>query len=207
MSLSITVIIVIINVIISFVAFQDENAFYKLCFWPERVWHEKEWIRILSGGFLHANLAHLAFNMIALYSFGQYVELRFMGEFGGAGMTTYIIFYILATVVANIPDLYQHKDDQYIRAVGASGAVSAVVFASILFAPLNSVYLFFIPIPIPAYLFGVVYLIYSAYMAKRQADNIGHLAHFSGAIFGIVFPLIFEPTLFMDSLHQITSKL
>ena len=111
MSLSITVIIIIINVIISFVAFQDESAFYKLCFWPEKVWHEKEWIRLLSGGFLHANMPHLLFNMISLFFFGPYVEDYFMMEFGGAGHTAYIIFYLMATVVANIPDLNQHKDD------------------------------------------------------------------------------------------------
>ena len=203
MSLSITVIIIIINVIISFVAFQDESAFYKLCFWPEKVWHEKEWIRLLSGGFLHANMPHLLFNMISLFFFGPYVEDYFMMEFGGAGHTAYIIFYLMATVVANIPDLNQHKDDPYYRAVGASGAVSAVIFASILFSPLNSIYLFLIPIGIPAYLFGILYLIYSAYMSRNSSDNIGHLAHFSGAIFGIIFPLIFQPSLFMDCLHKI----
>ena len=206
MSITITNIIIIINVIISFVSFQDENAFYKLCFWPEKVWHEKEWIRILSGGFLHANMTHLLFNMITFFFFGPIVEYYFMQEFGALGHTAYIIFYIAAVVVANIPDLNQHKDDPGYRAVGASGAVSAVIFATILFNPLNKIYLFLIPIGIPAYMFGVLYLIYSAYMSRRQSDNIGHLAHFSGAIFGIVFPLIFRPTLFMECINQITGR-
>jgi membrane associated rhomboid family serine protease len=206
MFFSITIIIIIINVIISFVAFQDEEAFYKLCFWPEKVWHEKEWIRILSGGFLHANTPHLLFNMFSLFFFGPMVEDNFMSEFGSAGHTAFIIFYLLGTIVANIPDLYEHRDDQYYRAVGASGAVSAVIFASILYSPLSRIYLFFIPVGIPAYLFGVLYLVYSAYMSRKQADNIGHLAHFSGAIFGIVFPLVFQPALFMDCLHKILSR-
>ena len=117
MSFSITIVIIIINVIISLVAFQDEEAFYKLCFWPDRVWHDREWIRILSGGFLHANMPHLLFNMISLFFFGPMVEDHFMIEFGGAGHTAFIIFYLLATVVANIPDLYEHKNDQYSRSL------------------------------------------------------------------------------------------
>jgi len=205
MSISITNIIIAINVIISFVAFQDENAFYKLCFWPEKVWHEKEWIRILSGGFLHANMPHLLFNMFSFYFFGPIVEGYFMQEFGAAGHTSYIIFYILAVVVANIPDLYQHKDDPQYRAVGASGAVSAVIFATILFSPLSLIYLFMF-LKMPAFVFGILFLIYSAYMARRQSDNIGHLAHFSGAIFGIVYPLVFQPTLFMECLNQIIGR-
>ena len=202
MHISITIVIIVINVIISLVAFQDEEAFYKLSFWPEKVWHDKEWIRILSGGFLHVNMTHLFFNMFSLFFFGPFVEAYFLMEFGAAGHTAYIVFYLLAIVVANIPDLSQHKDDPYFRAVGASGAVSAVIFAAILFDPTNElrIYMF---IPIPAFLFGILYLIYSAYMAKNQSDNIGHLAHFSGAIFGIAFPLAFQPTLFMECLHKI----
>ncbi len=206
MPLSITVIIIIINVIISFIAFQDERAFYRLCFWPEKVWHEREWMRILSGGFIHANVPHLLFNMFSFFFFGPFVEQNFMFEFGAAGHTAYIVFYLLATIVANVPDLYQHKDDPSYRAVGASGAVSAVVFASILYSPLNKIYLFLIPVGIPAYVFGILYLIYSAYMSRRQGDNIGHLAHFSGAIFGIVFPLVFQPTLFVDCMNQIIAR-
>lgn len=204
MSFSITTIIIAINVLISFVAFNDSAAFYKLCFWPVKVWHEKEWIRLLSGGFLHANMPHLFFNMFSLFFFGPIVEYNFMLEFGSAGHTAFIVFYILATVVANLPDLVEHKDNQYYRAVGASGAVSAVIFASILFSPLDTIYVFFFPIT--AYLFGVLYLVYSAYMARKQADNIGHMAHFSGALFGIVFPLIFQPTLFMDFIHKILPR-
>ncbi|MCW3124485.1 MAG: rhomboid family intrarane serine protease [Bacteroidetes bacterium] len=204
MHLTITTAIIIVNVLISFVAFQNENAFYKLCFWPTRVWHDKEYIRLLSGGFLHANWPHLIFNMVSLYFFGPAIEYYFATIAPGASSTLFIVFYISGVVVANIPDLYQQKDNEYFRAVGASGAVSAVIFASILFNPMNEVGLIFLPGRIPGFIFGILYLIYSAYMARRQADNIGHLAHFSGAIYGFAFPLLFQPGLFMDFLHQIT---
>jgi membrane associated rhomboid family serine protease len=204
MSFSITFIIILINVIISLVAFRDQDAFYKLCFWPERVWHDREWIRILSGGFLHANMTHLFFNMFSLFFFGPFVEDSFMSECGSAGHTAFIIFYVAAIVFANIPDLLEHKNDQNYRAVGASGAVSAVIFASILYNPVTTIYVFFFPVT--AYLFGVLFLAYSAYMSRRQMDNIGHLAHFSGAVFGIIFPLIFQPTLFMECLHKILPR-
>jgi membrane associated rhomboid family serine protease len=206
MHLSITNLIIIINVLISFTAFQNQEAFYKLCFWPTRVWADKEYIRILSGGFLHANWPHLLFNMMSLYFFGPYVEAYFGSLFPGASSTVYIVFYVLAVVVANIPDLYQQRENEYFRAVGASGAVSAVIFASILFSPQSGIYLFFIPIPIPAFIFGGLYLAYSAYMAKRQADNIGHMAHFSGALFGFIFPLVFHPELFMEFVGKIIHR-
>ena len=206
MSLSITVIIIIVNVIISLTAFQDQDAFYKLCLWPERVWNDKEWIRLLSGGFLHANFPHLFFNMFSLYMFGPIVEYQFSDIFGGAAHTMFIIFYIVAVVAANIPDLYEQRFNPSYRAVGASGAVSAVVFASILFSPTSKIGIFPIPFMIPAYMFGIIYLIYSAYMSRLRMDNIGHLAHFSGAVFGIIFPLIFQPSLFMDFIQKITSR-
>jgi membrane associated rhomboid family serine protease len=204
--ISITLIIILVNVVVSFIAFQNQEAFSRLCFWPEKVWHEKQWYRLLSGAFLHANMPHLLFNMITLYFFGPIVEYSFMEIFGSAGHSVYVGFYILAVLIANVPDLLEHKDDSSYRAVGASGAVSAVIFASILFNPLSSIYIFFIPIGIPAYIFGIFYLIYSAYMARAQQDNIGHLAHFSGAVFGVVFPLLFQPALLIDCLHKILGR-
>lgn len=200
---SITVIIILMNVVISLVAFQDMETFNKLCFWPVKIWHEKEWLRLLSGSFLHANMPHLFFNMLSLYFFGPVVENNFSYIFGGTANTMFIVFYMLAAVGANIPDLYQHRYNESYRAVGASGAVSAVIFSSILFDPLSRIGIFPIPVGIPAFLFGGIYLLYSAYMAKRGGDNIGHLAHFSGAVFGLIFPLLFHPNLFSECLHKI----
>ena len=119
--LSITLVIIIINVVVSFMAFQNQELFYKLCFWPDRVWHNKEWYRLLTGGFVHANFQHLFFNMISLFSFGEFVEAAFVGEFGSLGPTAFILFYVLAEAVSNLPDLNHYKDNYNFHAVGASG--------------------------------------------------------------------------------------
>lgn len=204
--MSITIFIIILNVIISVYVFSNQEAFEKLCFIPEKVWYDKDWIRILSSGFLHANWNHLLFNMLTLYFFGEGVEIFFTALYGGAGHTIFILFYLVAIVVANLPDLYFEKDNYSYRAVGASGAVSAVLFAYILFNP-TAVLLIQFFIPCPAVLFGVGYLAYSIYMAKRGLDNIGHLAHFGGAVFGFLFPLFYQPSLFLDFLQQISYKI
>jgi len=197
-----TILIIIATCLVSFPAFQNETLFNKLSFWPQKVWHNKEIYRMLTGGFLHADATHLLFNMLSLYFFGPIVEEYFQISFGG-GMYFYIGFYLIAIIVASIPDLLQQKDNYYYRGVGASGAVSAIVFASILFSPLSTIYIQFF-IPIPAVLFGVGYLAYSVYMSKRGGDNIAHLAHFGGAVFGFVVPIVLKPSLFIDFISKIT---
>jgi len=204
--MSIPLFIILLNVIISIYAFSNQNTFERLCFMPEKVWYYKDWIRILSSGFLHANWNHLLFNMLTLYFFGQGVENYFMMLYGNAGHIVFVIFYFAAIVVANLPDLYVEKDNHNYRAVGASGAVSAILFAYILFNP-TAVLLIQFFIPCPAALFGIGYLAYSFYMAKRGMDNIGHLAHFGGAIFGFVFPLLYQLSLFIDFINQIIFKI
>lgn len=199
--LSITLIIIVINVVVSFMAFQNEELYYKLCFWPEKVWHNKEWYRLLTGGYIHANFQHLMFNMISLFSFGPFIEAEFTGVFGSMGPVVFVVFYLLAEVVCNLPDLNHQKDNYYYHSVGASGAISAVIFAAILFEPRLQFYGF-----IPAYIFGVLYLAYCVYASRQQGDGVAHTAHFSGAIFGIVFPLIFRPTLFMECIHKIIGQ-
>jgi membrane associated rhomboid family serine protease len=202
--MSITIILIIISVLVSWQIFNSEALFDKYCFSPERVWHNGEWIRILSGGFLHANTTHLFFNMLSLFFFGPTVEAYFGYVFGSLGSVMYLIFYLAAIIIANVPDLLEQKDNYYYRAVGASGAVSAVIYSAILFSPTSTIAFMFIPMP--AFIFGILFLVFSAYMAKRQMDNIGHLAHFSGAVFGFIFPLIFRPTLFMDFINQILGR-
>lgn len=202
--MSITIILIIISVLVSWQVFNSEALFDKYCFSPERVWHNGEWIRILSGGFLHANTTHLFFNMLSLFFFGPTVEAYFGYVFGSLGSVMYLIFYLAAIIIANVPDLLEQKDNYYYRAVGASGAVSAVIYSAILFSPTSTIAFMFIPMP--AFIFGILFLVFSAYMAKRQMDNIGHLAHFSGAVFGFIFPLIFRPTLFMDFINEILGR-
>lgn len=203
--MSITVFIVAVTVITSLVAFSKHELIDNLVFWPYRMWRNNEWHRLFSCGFIHADLGHLAFNMIALYSFGTFVEQAFHYLLP-IGLTLYIVMYFLAVATADIYNLYTKKNDYSYRSLGASGGVSAILFASILLNPLSGIYLFFIPIAIPAIVFGPLYLIYCVYMAKRGQDNIGHVAHFTGSIIGFVFPLLFRPSLIVDFFTQIQSK-
>lgn len=203
--MSITIFIVAITVGISLLAFSRQSLIDELVFWPYRIWRNNEWHRLVSCGFIHGDLGHLAFNMIALYSFGTFVEQAFY-HLLPMGLTLYIVMYFLAVATADIYNLYTKKNDYSYRSLGASGGVSAILFASILLNPLSGIYLFFIPIAIPAIVFGPLYLAYCVYMAKRGQDNIGHVAHFTGAIIGFIFPLLFRPTLIVDFFTQIQSK-
>jgi membrane associated rhomboid family serine protease len=204
--MSITLIIVGITAITSFMAFSNHKFIDELIFWPYRIWRNKEWYRVLSCGFIHADTMHLLFNMIALYSFGVYVETEFANIFHGKGLMLYLLLYFMAITIADIYNLFTKKDDYNYRSLGASGGVSAIVFASILLNPFGQILIFF-AIPIPALIFGPLYIIYCIYMAKRGSDNIGHMAHFTGSIFGFVFPIIFAPGLLSDFLQQITNHI
>ena len=203
--MNITLAIVVVTGITSLLAFSNHSLFDELIFWPYRMWRNNEWHRLISCGFIHADMGHLFFNMIALYSFGVYVESSFGQIFHGKGLTLYVVMYFIAIAGADVYNLYVRKDDYNYRSLGASGGVSAVVFASILLNPFSKIYMFFIPIGIPAYIFGGLYLFYCAYMAKRGGDNIGHTAHFTGSIFGFIFPIIFAPELLPRFIHMLTS--
>jgi membrane associated rhomboid family serine protease len=194
-AMNITLFIVIITSAISFLAFSNHKIFDELVFWPYCVWRNKEWYRLLSCSFIHADLSHLLFNMIALFSFGQVVESYFNELFSGAGHTLYILMYFGAVATADLYNLFKRRDDYNYRSLGASGGVSAIVFAAILFDPFSKIMIFFIPIGIPAFVFGGLYLVYCAYMARRGGDNIGHLAHLTGSVFGFFFPVILKPVL------------
>ena len=156
--------------------------------------HHKEWYRMFSSALLHADLSHLIVNMLILLFFGYAVEERYEMLFGGLGDLFYAALYIISIPVSKIKTLLEHRDDPGYNALGASGAASAVLFAFILFQPLASLQLYFL-IPIPAVIFGVAYLWYSSYMAKRKMDNIGHDVHFYGAIFGFVYTILLKPEL------------
>ena len=149
---------------------------------------------MLTYGLVHGGWGHLFFNMLTLYFFGTVVERYFGAAFGsGNGIILYIILYVSAVAVSTIGDLIKYKDDYSYNAVGASGAVSAVLFASILFEPKMGIYIYLIPIPVPGYIFAPLYLLYCWYMARRNMDNIGHSAHFWGALYGLAFPLVLRP--------------
>jgi len=195
-----------ITIIISLVAFNRRDIFDKLRFNAYAIKHDKEGWRFFSYALLHADWVHLFINMFVLYSFGEVVWAYFLFLFEGKAILFFLLLYIGGVIFSVLIDFGIHKDNPYYAAVGASGAVSAVVFSSIILMPTAKLYLFFIPIPIPAAVFGILYLIYSAYQGKRGRDNVGHNAHFWGAIYGITFTIALKPrlaTLFLEQLKDL----
>ena len=177
--------------------------FDKFKFNAYAIFKHKQYHRFFTYGFIHANWWHLFFNMFTLYFFGGFVEQNFAYLFGNYANLLYLTFYILAIGVSTIADFIKYRNQEYYNAVGASGAVSAVLFASILFNPSMKIYFILVPIPITAWLFGLLFIAYSVYMAKRGIDNIGHTAHLWGALFGFLFPLIFKPELLSHFLNML----
>ncbi|WP_242158367.1 rhomboid family intramembrane serine protease [Aestuariivivens sediminis] len=191
----ITIIIIAANVIISYKGFGDFGFFEKYKFNVGAV-RKGEQIRLFSSGFLHADNAHLFFNMFTLYFFADVV-------IGLLNVYKFLIIYLGSLLLGNLLSLYFHKNEYYYSAVGASGAVMGIVYAAILLQPGMNLYIFFIPIPIPAYIFGIGYLLYAIYGMKNRLGNIGHDAHFGGAVGGYVITLIMAPWLFKTNLLMI----
>ena len=187
--MSITVIIIIITVLISLTAFNNSKVMNDLIFYPPAVSNNKQFYRFITCGFIHADYGHLLFNMLSLYFFGQFVEGAFAYIFGSGGKLLYLLMYVMALVASLLPT-YFNKNNQFYRSLGASGAVSAVIFAGILLDPLNKIYLMFIPIGIPGFVFGPVYLLISAWLDRKGSDNINHSAHIWGALFGVTFLIV-----------------
>ena len=195
--------IIIITVIISIYALYNQEVFGRLKFNAYAIRHHGEGWRFLTYGLIHADWVHLFINMFVLYSFGKAVIDAYHFYFDMKGYMFYLLLYVGGIVFSVLFDFGKHKDDMYYNAVGASGAVSAVLFASILLYPTGTVMLFPIPFPLPSVLFGAFYLIYSAVMARRAKDNIGHNAHFWGAVFGIVFTVALKPNLAISFYKQV----
>ena len=189
--MSITLIIVIITCIISITGFTRPRVIDDLIFYPPAVKHGRQYYRFISHGFIHADAGHLIFNMIALYSFGENLEQIFGFEciFGHWGKLVFLLLYFTALIMASLPDFFKHGDNHGFRSLGASGAVSAIIFSSIIFLPQAKIGIFFLP-GVPGYVFGVLYLIVSAYLDRRGGGRTNHAAHFWGAAYGIVFTLV-----------------
>jgi membrane associated rhomboid family serine protease len=201
--IEINFIIIGFTCLISFMAFNNPHWTYKLKHWPYQERRDGEYYRWLTSGFLHGDVMHLVFNMITLYFFGQYVEQWFLSVFEQFGGILYLLFYLIAIVAASSATYFKYRETSSFASIGASGAVAAVLFASILIYPTSKIFLFFIPIGIPGFIFGVLYLWFSAYAAKKGGDNIDHTAHYYGAIFGFFFPILFEPGLVPMFLMQL----
>ena len=191
--MSITLILVAVTSIVSFVAFSNERIKESLLFWPARIYNGKQYYRFLSHGLVHADIMHLAFNMLALYSFGKFIEEDLFtapGLFGTNAKVFYLLLYVLALVISSIPDYFKYRTNYAYRALGASGAVSAVIFAGIILEPKIPITFIFFPVPIPGYIFALLYVAFSAYMARKGGDNIGHSAHLYGALFGVIYVVL-----------------
>lgn len=190
MTFGLTIVIIVVTCIISFIGFSNRNAINKLIFSPTAVKYNKEWYRFITHGFIHADMGHLFFNMLSLYFFGPFLEMFFDIRCGSLGWLVYLFFYLSALVVSSVPTYLKNTENQYYLSLGASGAISAVVFATIVLRPTVGIYFMFIPIPIPAFIYGVLYVIISAYLDKKGTGNINHSAHLFGALYGIAFIII-----------------
>ncbi len=187
-----TLVIILANIAVSIKGFNDFPFFEKYKFNIAGI-RRGEQIRMISAGFLHVDFTHLLFNMLTLYFFAGVV-------IGAVGVVKFVLIYLASLLVGNLLSFYFHKEEYHYSAVGASGAVTGVLYSAILFFPDMGLYLFFIPIAIPAWIFGLLYLLYSIYGMKSRMGNIGHDAHFGGAIAGYVLTIAFVPALLDTSL-------
>lgn len=187
MELTITLIIIVITTLVSLGAFNNQKILNDLIFYPPAIHQQNQWYRFITCGLIHADFAHLLFNMLSFYFFGRLVEVVFIQFFPEGGKLIYLVMYISALIISILPTYFKHKENYYYRSLGASGAVSAVIFAGLIIAPTEKIYIFFIPIGIPGFIFAPLYLLLSAMMEKRGGDNINHSAHIWGAIYGLVF--------------------
>jgi membrane associated rhomboid family serine protease len=203
-STPITLALIAINVIVSIMAFSNQDVLSKTIMWPYGVKRYNQFYRFITSGFIHADWMHLIFNMFTFYFFGRNVELYFKA-YGLGGNISYLALYFLGLIASDIPTYFKHRDNYNYHSLGASGAVSAVVFASIVFDPWSSILIYFIKLS--ALLYAVLYIIYCMYMAKRGGDNINHDAHLWGALFGLGFTIALiaalQPGLFGPILEQL----
>ena len=190
MQLSVTVILVLVTALVSWRAFSDRALLERLLLWPPAITRRHQYDRIVAYGFVHADWSHLLFNMFTLWSFGSVVERVFSQWITPLG---YVLFYLSAIVVSILPTYLSRRRDPNYRSLGASGGVSAVLFASILFDPWSKIIIFPIPLPLPAFLFAILYVGYSLWMDHRGRDNVNHSAHLWGAAYGVLFTVLLEP--------------
>jgi membrane associated rhomboid family serine protease len=198
-------IIVIITSVISVYGFSNRNIIDHLSLKPNLVYHRFHIHRILTHSLVHADWVHLIVNMYVLYIFGQVCLNYFALYFGGKANFYFLQLYIFSLIVSSLYSIFKYKNNPYYSAVGASGAVMAVVFTTIFFDPWNKLWFFGI-VPVPGIVFGILYLAYSVYMGKRNSDNIGHDAHFTGAIFGFIFPILINYQLISQFLDKLLMR-
>ncbi|MDR0420119.1 MAG: rhomboid family intramembrane serine protease [Prevotellaceae bacterium] len=191
--MDLTLTIIIITALASIAAFESRRIFDRMLLSPYMIIHKKEWYRMITHGFIHAGWAHLLINMLVFYSFGRAL-IYYISNYIGHETVHFLVLYFGGMVFATLTTIVKNRNNYAYRGVGASGAVSAVMFACIFFNPWNKL-LFMGIIPVPGIVFAVLYLVYCSYMSRNSHDNINHDAHLYGAVFGLVYPVLVKPDL------------
>lgn len=205
-SFSYMLILLVFTVVTSLVAFGNETFFNKNKFVPYLIYRNpKDWFRFISSGFIHADFMHLGLNMYVFYSFGSFVNSYFVYEFGKLGNFLFLLLYLSALIASSLSTFFKNKNNAYYASIGASGAVAAITFSSIIIEPTSRIYM--MAIPMPAIVFGILYLAAEYFLGKRNGDNINHDAHFWGAVYGFVFTGIIQPELFTSFISKVLSLL
>lgn len=197
---NITLSIVIITSVISLAGFRNGKIVDELIFWPPAISKKNQYYRFITCGLIHADYMHLIFNMLTLYFFGTYMEAHYQGDLG-LQKYYYLALYIGALIVSNIPTYIKHYNDYDYRSLGASGAVSAVLFSFILLGPWQQILV--LVFPVPAIIYGGLFLFYSAYMSRKGGDHVNHDAHFYGALFGVIFTIAIRPDVINIFLNEL----
>lgn len=198
-----TIILIIANIAASLYAWDKKDLYYKWMLNPYKVKRNNQYYRFITSGFIHGDYMHLGFNMIALYSFGNNFESELYKLTGNAYPLYFFGVYLLALIVSDLPTYFKYQNKPNYNSLGASGAVSAIIFACILLDPLGKVYIYFIPIP--GFIFGVLYLIYSYYSGKKLEGGVNHDAHFYGAVFGIAAIIALHPKALIEFYDDVIS--
>jgi membrane associated rhomboid family serine protease len=202
MTITVTLIIIVITVLASLYAWNNDAVFQKWILNPYTVQRRNEYHRLITSGLIHKDYMHLFFNMFALYFFGGLIEQTYIQAFGELGIVLYVGLYILGIIASDIPTYLKHRNHPHYNSLGASGGVSSVVFSSILFYPIEKICLYFV-LCLPSFIFGAIYMLYSYMQAKKGGDYINHDAHLYGALFGIVFSIIIMPSVIVHFFTQV----
>lgn len=205
--MSLTFALIAFNVVISLYAWRNQDFMQSWVFHPYTVKRQNQWYRFLTSGFLHADWGHLFFNMFSLYFFGDAVESLYKYYFGPqVGALWFLALFVVGVILSDLPTYFKHKNDYNYHSLGASGGVSTIIFASILYAPMNKICLYGF-ICMPGVVLGILYLVYSYFEAKKNRDNVNHDAHFYGAVVGIVMGWILIPQAGGNFLNQLLQQL
>ncbi len=202
MNFNLTTILIIANVAASFYAWSNPTVMSNWLMNPYQIERKGQYYRFLSSGFIHADYMHLFFNMFTLYSFGGYLEAAYKYQYGmQLGGVFYLLLFIVGIIVSDMPSYFKHKNNYNYNSLGASGGVSAIIYACILLNPWSQLYIYFIPLK--GIVFALLYTAYSIWMSKKGYDNVNHNAHLWGGLFGVIFMILTYPQALTGFINQI----